>query len=219
MRVLRTMGPESGWVALRSGLQPEAVFHRRFKPEAESHALAFERFPQPGGVFVRSGVEPELSDLQDNELEAFDGARLRFDIGEVHQREVVAELLMSADALIVVQEIPTAIEDQPTAIDFDRLGMMRGMAVDDGNIRAIDERMGDCPVLRQNFVSQFGPQWIDTTTMSPGCRMRSISPASRSTTASDNPGRKFTPGRPGFAAHAAGVPLESSAQEKMTPRA
>ena len=86
---------------------------------AEVQALAIEHVAEPNGVCSRCAVEAEFSQLQGHHLQAPQEVVQIFDIEEIAEREVRAKEFVSADALIVVDEIAASVEDQLAPINFD----------------------------------------------------------------------------------------------------
>ena len=63
---------------------------------------------------------------------------------------------MAADPLVVVQEVAAAVEDRAPAVDLDRHRVVRGVAVDDVDGRALHQRVREAPVSGGNVVPPVG---------------------------------------------------------------
>ena len=109
--------------------------------------------PDPIDIGAGWTNETKLADLERNNF----GHRYipvgRVDIGKIHQGEIVTIVFVALNALVIVQKIAAAVEDQPIAVDLDPLGMMRGMAVNDRNISALDKAMGKVPLPFRNVIT------------------------------------------------------------------
>jgi len=57
----------------------------------------------------------------------------RIEIDQVHQPEIAAERFVAADSFVVGEKISAAIEDEPAFEDFDRLYVVRGVAMNNRN--------------------------------------------------------------------------------------
>ena len=69
-------------------------------------------------------------------------ATIGVEVDEVEQPQVGAEPLVAGDALVVVDQVATAVEHQPLAVDLDRTGVVRGMPVHDVHA-AVDQPVGE----------------------------------------------------------------------------
>ena len=139
---------ESGSVA--AGRAPTWGGHRHARPRTLSGLRL--TLPPPYRLHSRSivwrshsasscrRVEAEVADAERHHVEArqLAGSR-RSTSTEVHEHEIAAIGLVVLDALVVVEEVAAAVEDRLAAIDLDRLGVMRGMAVDDVDTGLVDE--------------------------------------------------------------------------------
>ena len=119
----------------------------RIKYDASLELQTFppERLLHPLGVLPRRAVKPELPDLKRDDLECGEISGRRFDIHEIHKRQIAAIFFVPADPLIIIEEIAATIENEPLVVDFDGLRMMRGMAMNDRHVRPVDE--GACEEL------------------------------------------------------------------------
>ena len=91
-------------------------------------ADAFECCPQPFAVFGGGVVQPHLFGLHRHHVQGRERARVGGDVRKVQRAQIVTELFVAADALVVVDGIAAAIQDQPLPVDLDRAGMVGGMA-------------------------------------------------------------------------------------------
>src|SRR5512147_757742 len=91
----------------------------------ELQAFPLERLVHPFDVLPRWGLEPELPDLKRDDLERGKISGRRFDIREIHKRQIAAILFVSADSFIIIAHIAAAIKNEPLMVDLDGLGMMR----------------------------------------------------------------------------------------------
>jgi hypothetical protein len=96
---------------------------------AKSARLPIQRSQQPIDIRARRRHQLKASDLEGRHFERGNFSGCRVDIREIHQRNIVAELLVASNALVVVQEITASIKNEPVPIDLDGLGVMGGMAV------------------------------------------------------------------------------------------
>lgn len=106
----------------------------------------------PTDIVLGGTNELEVPDLQRNDFKRGKGPR-RGDISEVHQHQVPAKFLVTADPFVVIEEITAAIENEPIAVNVDGPRMMRRMAVDDRNVGPVNERMGKTPLCVRDFVT------------------------------------------------------------------
>ena len=79
---------------------------------------------------------PDPKNLQP-EICEFAGATAN--LWQVHDRQIVAELLVARDAFIVVQEVAATVKDRLAAVDLDALGMVGRMAMDDIEACPVDQ--------------------------------------------------------------------------------
>src|SRR5690606_26345322 len=99
--------------------------------------------------------EPKAPDPEGHQLESGEAAGA-VEGREVHEREVAAELLVTADPLVVVEEVAAPVEDRPAAVDLDRLRVVGGVAVHDVDARVIDQRVREAAVLARDLVPPVG---------------------------------------------------------------
>src|SRR5512145_1193569 len=102
------------------GSKLEPVVPVQLDPEAEAPAHPVEGVAQPSGGLRRRVVHPEVPDLH----------RLHAEIGEpagggiqrrgVQQRQIVAELLVTGDSFVVIEEVAAPVEDELALEYFDR---------------------------------------------------------------------------------------------------
>ncbi len=102
------------------------------------------------GVAVRGVVQAHPAGLHRRHAQPDQTARVRRHRYEVQQAQVVAVLLIAVDALVVVDEIAAAVQDEPAAVDLDRPGGAR-------NARAsrpptIDDPVREVDVLHGHLV-------------------------------------------------------------------
>jgi hypothetical protein len=90
-------------------------------------------------------------------------ARTRLQRGEVQQAQVVPVLLIAGDALVVVDAVAAAVQDELAAEHLDRARVMRGVAVDEVDTAA-DQPVGEADLVRVHVIPQLDPQWMETTT-------------------------------------------------------
>ena len=60
---------------------------------------------------------------------------------------------MALNSLIIVEEVAAAVEDRPAAMDLDRFRMMRRVAKDDVDPRAVDEGASKAALVRRKIVA------------------------------------------------------------------
>ena len=71
---------------------------------------------------------------------------------QVEQPKIMPKLIMAADALIVVHQIPTAVQDQLSTVDLDRPRMVRGMPMNQMN-PSVDQAVCKVGVFGCNVVT------------------------------------------------------------------
>src|SRR5262249_56072348 len=96
-------------------------------PCPEFPAFAIQRLLQPLNILLRRSHEPEIADLQRNDLKADYGGAGRIDGGEVHHRQVASILFVAADTLVVIGEGAAAVNNEPAATDLDTLCLILTM--------------------------------------------------------------------------------------------
>ena len=87
--------------------------------------LPIEAAGQPFNVSRRRTDQAQVPGLEGDDFQRHEGRGRAVDLGKIHRDEVAAELAISLDPLVIVQEIPASIENEAIAVDFDRLGVMR----------------------------------------------------------------------------------------------
>src|SRR5690606_31231535 len=97
-------------------------------------------------------------------------AALIVEFGEVQQRQFAAKALVAFDAFVVVDQVAAAVEDQPPVVDLEALGVVGGVAVDQIDAGLVDQALGEAALFLGDDVAQLPPQWIDSSTRSPGWR-------------------------------------------------
>jgi len=105
---------------------------------------------QPPGIGRCGPIQPHLSDLHRCHAELDQIAAGRIQCREVHENEVVPILLVPTDALVVIDQVPAAVEDEPVPIDLDWTRMMGRVAVDDVHA-AVDQ-----PVCKPDVLARYG---------------------------------------------------------------
>src|SRR5215472_18345646 len=100
-------------------------------------------------------VQPHLPDLHGHHAQAGQFPRAGQYRGEVQQPQVVPVLLVAADALVVVDAIAAAVEDELAPVDLDRAGMVRGVAVDQVDA-AVDEPAGEADLVTVHAIPPVG---------------------------------------------------------------
>ena len=85
-------------------------------------------------------MEPHLTSLERRHAQLYKLAGCRIQSREVEQAKIISVLLVTADALVVVDKITTAVQDQLPAVDLDRPGMMGGVPMHKID-SAVDEAM------------------------------------------------------------------------------
>jgi hypothetical protein len=91
------------------------------------------------------------------DVEGAETAVGRIDVREIHQREIAAKLLVARDAFVIVEEIAAAVKDETILVDFDRLGVMRGVAVNDGDARLLDQSMSEPALILRRLIAPIRP--------------------------------------------------------------
>src|SRR5439155_12403990 len=75
---------------------------------------------------------------------------------KVHQHDVVAELFVTPDALVVVDEVSATVEDEPVCVYLNGPWMVRGVAMDQIDA-AIDQPMSEAHILARHRVAPVAP--------------------------------------------------------------
>jgi len=75
-------------------------------------------------------VQSHLTSLQRRHLQFCKLTGCRIQPRQVEQPKIISVFSVTADPLVVVDKITTAIQDQFPSIDLERSGMVRGMSVD-----------------------------------------------------------------------------------------
>lgn len=86
---------------------------------------------QPAAGLRRRRLQTHAAGQQGLHAQPGEFARVRRQGHEVGDAQVVAVLLVAGDALVVVDEVPAAVQDQPVPVDLDGARVVRGVAVDD----------------------------------------------------------------------------------------
>jgi hypothetical protein len=90
--------------------------------------------------------------------------------------------------------------------------------VDDRDVREVDERVGESPMLCGNCIAPIVPQWIEAMTMSPGL-LADCKPCAMSAAAvSESSLSRLMPGRWRVAAQSCGTPLLGHAKATTMTR-
>ena len=71
----------------------------------------------------------------------------------LHQREIATVLSVSADPLVVVEEVAAAVKDRLAVVGLHRLDVMGGMAVDHVDAGGVDEMAREAAVGRRDGVT------------------------------------------------------------------
>src|SRR5262249_32251565 len=74
---------------------------------------------------------------------------------EVQQPQVVSVEVVTADPLVVVDEVAAAVKDEPLAVDLDRAGVMRRVAVDEVG-PGVDELLRQPDLVHGDLVPPIG---------------------------------------------------------------
>ncbi len=116
---------------LATSRDSQSPTRRTHDARLERRAFAIERLPQPIDVLPRGMGKLKSPDLERRHVEGAQTAVCGIDLGEIHERKIPAKLLETCDAFIIVQEIAATVKDETILVDLDRLGVMRGVAVND----------------------------------------------------------------------------------------
>jgi len=105
------------------------------------HGLAVEHLGAPGGIVVAAALQTHRPDANGDDVEPLELPITCADTSEVHEREIVSEpeLLVAADAFVVIDQVAAAVEDELAAIDLDCLRVVGRMTVDEIDPRFSDE--------------------------------------------------------------------------------
>ena len=86
-------------------------------------------------------MQAHLTSLQWCHVQLEKLARSRIQAWQVEQTKIVSELLMAADALVVIDKITAAVQDQLALVDLQGSWMMRGVPMHKID-SAVDEAVG-----------------------------------------------------------------------------
>src|SRR6266566_1321292 len=121
----------SAWVVPGWGLQDQGAVGLKGDLGAERLADPLKYWPQPVAVLGGGVAQPHLCGLHRHHVQGREGAGAGRYRGEVQQAQIAAEVLVAADALVVVDGIAAAIQDQSAPVDLDGAGVVGGVAVDE----------------------------------------------------------------------------------------
>ena len=127
------------------------------RPGPEAGAFPVENGAEPTRIGRRGALHAKMLHPGRDELEPQEPPAPGLQLWQVHEPELAPELLVAADAFVVVDEIAAAVEDEPVPVDFDRLRMM-GVGV--GYRMGRDMRIGfnvdrerrESPVQRRDYL-------------------------------------------------------------------
>jgi hypothetical protein len=93
------------------------------RPEATAHVVKHP--PKPPGILAGGSVQSQAARLERRHGQLDELARYRIQSRQVEQPKIISVLPVAADALIVIDEITAAVQDQLLAVDLDGSWMMR----------------------------------------------------------------------------------------------
>jgi hypothetical protein len=125
-----------------AALQEQGIVLLSLQPQTEFPYLAAERRLEPERVPAVRSVEAKVPNLHGHQPQTLQASRGRIQSGEVQEGEVATKGFVAADALVVVQEIAAAVEDELVPIYLEAHRVVRGVAVHDVHSRGIDEHVG-----------------------------------------------------------------------------
>ena len=108
----------------------------------EGAADPLEHGAQPLPVRCGRGLQAHLRGLHGRDLQGCQLARARLHRREVEQPQVVAVLVVVPDALVVVDAVAAAVEDELAPEHLDRARVVRGVTVDQVG-PAVDQPVGE----------------------------------------------------------------------------
>ena len=76
---------------------------------------------------MRGPVQPHLAGLQRRHAQLHQLSRCRIQTRQIEQTKIRPILIVAADALVVIDQIPTAVQDQLPAVDLDGPRMVGGV--------------------------------------------------------------------------------------------
>ena len=114
---------------------------------AEATALAIHRPPEPCHVGVIGPVQAEAADFERYHVERGEPVIVGVEIDDIHQRKVVTVGGVASDPFVIVEKIAAAVKNRLAVMKLNRLGVVRGVAVDDVDRGGLDQAMGEGTVL------------------------------------------------------------------------
>ena len=159
----------------------------RCQPDAhiELPAFTIECLLQPNDIRIGCGNKLKASNLQGHQFEICEIPCEAIEAGEIHQREIASEFLVTANAFVIVQKVATTVEDGLILVDFDRFRMMGRMAMNYIDSSSVNESMSEdarpfgnpvapirAPVNRQNVTSDGGSRFLVSVQPGPAQDLR-----------------------------------------------
>src|SRR5689334_15769672 len=113
---------------------------------AELRTLAVDHSSEPTRILRRGTSQAKVANLQRTHRKLDQPPARDVEGEEVHEGEIGAELPVSRDPLVVVEEIAASVEDRPAGANLDRLRVMRGMPPHDVDACPVDQIVGEAPM-------------------------------------------------------------------------
>src|SRR3990172_670515 len=114
---------------------------------AVSLSFSIENIRDPSGITGRGVVHPKMTHLRGYHSQGKKLACLRIHLSEIHEPEVGAKRLISADSFIVVQKVAATVEDELAAVHLDRFQVMGRMAMNDIHARLVNKTVAETLLL------------------------------------------------------------------------
>ena len=135
------------WIALCIPLESESAVGLLTHAGAQLAAFTIQRRGQPGDSLGRCPVDSKAVRAHGRHGQVHELPGLRVECRKIHESEIGPKGLMAAHSLIVVQEVPAAVENGFALIDFDPFHVVGRVTVHDIDAGGVDEPVRKLPLL------------------------------------------------------------------------
>ena len=117
--------------------------------DAGPEGLAFDAQPlrQPQRISRRAPSELHTFHLHDGHAQIPQLSRCGIEGGKVQQGQITAIVLVTADTLVVGQEIATTVDDGAAVMDLDGFRVMGRVPVNDVDTSVVDQSVGEADLV------------------------------------------------------------------------